>query len=187
MMKLFTTPILLIMTAVPAFASSGPFFDLNNTTFVVTIAFVLFIGVLLYLKVPGLIGGILDKRANDIKSEIDEARALRDEAQAILASYERKQKEVQELADKIVVNAKGEAKMAAKEAKADLKLAIARRLQAAEDQISSAEASAIKEVRDTAISVATKVAGEVIAAKMTAKDAGGMIDAAIKDVGAKLH
>ncbi|MEH6360462.1 MAG: ATP F0F1 synthase subunit B, partial [Amylibacter sp.] len=93
MMKLFTTPILLTMTAIPAFASSGPFFDLNNTTFVVTIAFVLFVGVLLYLKVPGLIGGILDKRADDIKSEIDEARALREEAQAILASYERKQKE----------------------------------------------------------------------------------------------
>lgn len=187
MMKLLTTPILLLVSAVPAFASSGPFFSLNNTTFVVTVAFVLFVAVLLKLKVPGLVAGILDKRAEGIKSEIDEARALRDEAQAILASYERKQKEVQELADKIVANAKSEAKNAAKDAKVELKHAIARRLQAAIDQIASAEASAIKEVRDTAISVATKVAGEVIATNMTAKDAGSLIDDAIKDVGAKLH
>lgn len=187
MMKLIMTPILLALTTAPAFASSGPFFSLNNTTFVVTVAFLLFVGVLLYLKVPGLVAGLLDKRAEGIKTEIDEARALRDEAQAILASYERKQKEVQVLAGKIVETAKDEAKLAAKEAKADLKLAIARRLQAAIDQITSAEASAIKEVRDTAISVATAVAGDVITANMSAKDAGSLIDAAIKDVGAKLH
>ncbi len=186
-MKIFSTPILLILTAVPAFAASGPFFSLNNTTFVVTVAFVLFIGVLLYLKVPGLVAGILDKRAEGIKSEIDEARALRDEAQAIMASYERKQKEVQVQAGKIVDTAKEEAKLAAKEAKAELKNAIKRRLQAAEDQIASAESAAIKEVRDTAIAVATTVAGEVIAANMSAKDAGSLVDAAIKDVGAKLH
>jgi len=187
MMKLLTTPTVLALTAAPAFASSGPFFSLNNTTFVVTIAFVLFVAVLLRLKVPGLVAGILDKRAESIKTEIDEARALREEAQAILATYERKQKEVQELANKIVETAKDEAKLAASQAKADLKDTIARRLQAAEDQISSAEASAIKEVRDTAITVATYVAGEVIAAKMSAKDAGSLIDAAIKDVGDKLH
>ena len=186
-MRLLTTPILLAFTAVPAFASSGPFFSLSNTTFVVTIAFVLFVGVLLYLKVPALVAGILDKRAEGIKSEIDEARALRDEAQAIMASYERKQKEVQKLAGKIVDTAKEEAKLAAKQAKADLKDAIKRRLQAAEDQIASAEASAIKEVRDTAISVATAVAGEVIAANMSTKDAGNLVDVAIKDVAAKLH
>lgn len=186
-MKLFTAPIVLALSAVPAFAASGPFFSLNNTNFVVSIAFVLFIGVLVYLKVPGLVAGILDKRADDIKSEIDEARALREEAQAILASYERKQKEMQEQAQKIVATAKDEAKAAAKQAKVDLKSAIARRLQAAEDQIASAEASAVKEVRDTAVSVATTVASEVIASKMSAKDAGGLIDAAIKEVGAKLH
>jgi F-type H+-transporting ATPase subunit b len=186
-MKLLITPILLAMTAVPAFASSGPFFSLNNTNFVVTVAFIFFVSILLYLKVPGLVAGILDKRSDGIKSEIDEARALRDEAQAILVSYERKQKEVQELAEKIVTTAKDEAKLAAKNAKADLKDAIVRRLQAAEDQIESAQASAIKEVRDTAILVATAVAGDIIAANMSTKDAGSLIDASIKDVGAKLN
>lgn len=186
-MKLLATPFLLALSAVPAFAASGPFFSLNNTNFVVSIAFILFVGLLLYLKVPGLVAGILDKRADGIKAEIDEARALRDEAQAVLASYERKQQEVQEQAGKIVASAKEEAKVAAEQAKEDLKSAIKRRLQAATDQIASAEASAIKEVRDTAVTVATAVAGDVIASSMSAKDAGGLIDAAIKDVGAKLH
>ena len=186
-MKIITTPIILALTTAPAFAASGPFFSLNNTNFVVLIAFVLFISLLVYLKVPGMVAGILDKRADDIKAEIDEARALRDEAQAVLAQYERKQKEVQEQADKIVINAKEEAKAAATQAKDDLKASITRRLQAAEEQISSAEASAIKEVRDTAVTVATAVASDVIAANMSSKDAGSLIDAAIKDVGAKLH
>lgn len=177
----------LILGGTPALAASGPFFSLGNTDFVVTLAFLCFIAVLLYLGVPKLIGGMLDKRAEGIQSDLDEARALREEAQAILASYERKQKEVADQADAIVSRAKDEAKAAAAQAKEDLKTSIARRLQAAEDQIASAQASAVKEVRDTAVSVAIAAAGDVIASKMSAKDAGGLIDAAIKDVGDKLH
>lgn len=186
-MKILTSSIFLGLSTTPVLAASGPFFSLNNTNFVVTIAFVLFVALLMYLKVPAKVADILDKRADDIKAELDEARALREEAQAVLASYERKQKEVQELADKIILNAKDEAKSAAEQAKEDLKASIARRLQAAEDQISSAEASAVKEVRDTAISVATSVAGDIIAKNMPTKDAGNLIDAAIKDVATKLH
>lgn len=179
--------IVFAMTASPAFASSGPFFSMDNTNFVVLIAFVLFIGVLLYLKVPGMIGGMLDTRADTIRAELDEARSLREEAQTILASYERKQKEVAEHAEHIIAHAKVEAENAAIQAKEDLQASIARRLQAAIDQIASAEASAVKEVRDTAITVAIAAAGEVIAKSMSAKDGGALIDAAIADVGKKLH
>lgn len=182
----FLTPAL-VLTGFPAMAASGPFFSLNNTDFVVTIAFLLFVALIVYLKVPGKVAGMLDKRANDIQAELDEARSLREEAQSILADYERKQVEVQEQADKIVASAKDEAKLAATKAKEDLKASIARRLQAAEDQIASAEASAIKEVKDTAVNVAVQAANDVIAKGMSTKDAGSLIDAAIKDVGAKLH
>lgn len=180
----------LILTAgaaSPAFAASGPFFSLGNTDFVVTIAFLVFVAVLFYFKVPGMIGGALDKRAEGIQSELDEARALREEAQSLLASYERKQREVQEQADAIVAAAKEDAVLAAEQAKKDLEASIARRLAAAQDQIASAEASAIKEVRDQAISVAVAAAGEVLAKQMTAAQANKLIDAAISDVDAKLH
>lgn len=176
-----------IVFASPAVAASGPFVSLANTDFVVTLAFITFILVLFYFKVPSMIGKMLDQRADGIKSELDEARALREEAQSILASYERKQKEVQEQADRIVSAAKQEAEEAAAQAREDLQTSIARRLQAAEDQIASAEASAVKEVRDQAATIAVAAAREVIAKQMTATAGNKLIDEAIAQVDAKLH
>ena len=178
---------LFALSASPVLAASGPFFSMNNTNFVVLLAFLLFVGVLFYFKVPGKVGGMLDERAVGIQSELDEARSLREEAQSILADYERKQKEVQGQADQIVANAKEEAKAAAVNAKDELKASITRRLAAAEDQIASAQAAAIKEVKDTAVSVAIAAAQDVIAKGMQAKDAADLIDASIANVGEKLH
>lgn len=185
-MKKLTT-LALIGFASPALAASGPFFSLGNTDFVVLLAFLVFIGVLIYFKVPAMLGGMLDKRADAIRAELDEARALREEAQTLLASYQRKQGEVAEQSERIIAHARDEAKLAAAEAQKTLEASIARRLQAAEDQIASAEAAAVKEVRDTAVSVAVGAAGDVIAKGMTAKDGNALIDAAIKQVKTKLH
>ncbi|WP_170775264.1 F0F1 ATP synthase subunit B [Ruegeria lacuscaerulensis] len=179
--------ILTLGAASPALAASGPFFSLGNTDFVVLLGFIVFIAVLFYFKVPGMIGGALDKRAEGIQSELDEARALHEEARSLLASYERKQREVQSQADAIVAAAKDDAVLAAEQAKVDLEKSIARRLAAAQDQIASAEASAVKEVRDQAISVAVSAANAVLAKQMTATQANKLIDAAIADVGEKLH
>ncbi len=188
MTRIIATP-LMVLLANPALAAGGdyPWYSLNDTNFVVLIAFVLFVGVLLYFKVPALIGKMLDQRADAIKAEIDEARALREEAQTLLASFERKHKEVEAHAAGIVEHAKKEAELAAVAAKEDLKASIARRLQAAEEQIASAEKSAVKEVKDKAISVAIDAAREVIAKNMSAAEAGKLIDSSIGDVGEKLH
>ena len=177
----------LILAATPALAAEGPFFSLNNTEFVVLIAFIIFIGALVYFGVPGKITGILDARAVQIKADLEEARNLREEAKTILASYERKQREVQEQSDRIVAGAREEAMAAAKQAKADLKTAIARRLAAATDQIASAEASALRQVKERAVSVAVAVAGDVLANQMTAENAAVSIDDAIGQVEARLH
>ena len=184
-----TTPLIAAGTlaASPAFAASGPFFSLANTDFIVLVSFLLFVGVLVYLKVPGLLGGLLDKRAEGIQAELDEARALREEAQSLLASYERKQREVQDQADRIVAAAKESAAEAGEQAKKDLAASIERRVQAAEDQIASAEASAIKKVRDEAARIAVEAAGEVIAKEMTEAQSGALIQDAIKTVEDKLH
>jgi F-type H+-transporting ATPase subunit b len=179
--------ILLSLLGSPALAASGPFFSLQNTNFVVLIAFIAFIGLLVYMKVPGKLTGMLDARAASIKSDLDEAKSLREEAKAILATYERRQKEVQEQADRIVSAAKDEAMAAAAAAKAELKDAIARRLIAATEQIASAEASAIRQVREQAVSIAVAAAGDVLAKQMTADAASASIDAAIAQVETKLH
>lgn len=166
---------------------AGTGFNLNNTNFVVLIAFLIFVGILLYLKVPAKVSTILDARADSIRAELDEARSLREEAQTILASYERKQLEVAEQAEGIIAAARKEAESAAEQSKEDLKLSIERRLQAAVDQISSAEQSAVKEIKDTAANVAIAAAQKVIAKNLSATDANDLINSSIKDVAAKLH
>ena len=178
---------LAVLVAAPAYAAKGPFFSLNNTDFVVLLGFLVFIGVLLYFGVHKILGKLLDDRADGIRNELDEARALREEAQSILASYERKVKEVQSQADGIVERAKEDAKIAAEVAKEDLKKSIARRLQSAEDQIKSAEASAVKEVRDQAVAVAIAAAGDLITKNLSAAEAGKLIDASIGDVEQRLN
>ena len=175
-----------LLAASPAFAAGGGI-SLTNTDFVVFLGLVVFIAILVYFKVPGMIGKMLDGRAEGIQAELDEARALREEAQSLLASYERKQREVQEQADRIVEAAKEEATVAAEQARADLEVSLARRMAAAEDQIASAQAAAIKEVRDQSVSVAIAAAREVIAKQLTAADANQLIDGAISEVEAKLH
>jgi F-type H+-transporting ATPase subunit b len=179
--------LLLALLASPAMAATGPFFSLQNTNFVVLIAFIAFIGLLVYMKVPAKLTGMLDARAASIKAELDEARALREEAKSILATYERRQKEVQEQADRIVAQARDEALAAAAQAKEDLKASIARRLASATEQIASAEAGAIRQVREQAISVAVAAAGEVLSKQMTADAASASIDDAIAQVEARLH
>ncbi len=176
-----------LLAPLPALAASGPFFSLGNSDFVVLIAFVVFVGVLVYFKVPGMIGGLLDKRAAAIRTELETARALRDEAKELLASYERKSREIKAQADRIVAAAREDAKAASAAAQEELKRNIARRLKAAEDQIAAAEGEAIRAVRDRAIAVAIAAAGDVLARQMTPEAAGAMIDESIRVVGAKLH
>ena len=179
--------ILTVGAASPALAASGPFFSLGNTDFVVLLGFIVFIAILIYFKVPSIITGFLDNRAAGIQSELDEARALHEEARSLLASYERKQREVQSQADAIVEAAKEDAVLAAEQAKVDLENSIARRLAVAQDQIASAEASAVKEVRDQAITVAVSAAKAVLAKQMTADQSNKLIDDSIAVVSEKLH
>ena len=179
---------LLILAAGPALAAEGkPFFSLANTDFIVLIAFIVFIGVLFYFGVPRMVGGMLDKRAADIQAELDEARKLREDAQTVLASYERKAREVEGQAAEIVNHAKEEARAAAEQAKAEIEAQVARRLQGAEDRIASAEAAALREVKDRAAEIAVAAAAEVIRSQMSDAERARMVDEAIGTVDAKLH
>jgi F-type H+-transporting ATPase subunit b len=160
---------------------------LENSNFVVGIAFVLFIGVLWYFKAPHFLARKLDERADRIRAELDEARRLREEAQEMLASYERKQKEVDGKVQDIISHARTESEEAAEQAKKDLEVSIQRRLRAAEEQIQSAEDSAMRAVRDEAIRVATDAAAEAIAKSMSDSARAKLTEDGIKTVSAKLH
>ena len=160
---------------------------LNNTDIVVAIGFVIFVGVLLYVGVPKILGSKLDERAVRISAELDEARALREEAQALLASYERRQKEGSVQADEIVAAARHEAERASETAKADIAKALERRMKTAGEQIDAAEQAAIRQIKDRAVTVAVASAGDVIRARLKDADSASLIDSSIAEVGAKLH
>ena len=131
--------------------------------------------------------GWLDGRSAEIKARLDEAMKLREEAQALVAGYERKRKDAEAEAEEIVAQAKEEAARMATEAAAALEASVARRQQAAMDRIASAEAKALKEVRDTAIDVAVRSAQRLIAEELDPAKADRMVDDAIKELDKKLH
>lgn len=179
--------VLFALMASPALAATGPFFSLRNTDFIVTLAFLLFVGILVWFRVPQIVGGLLDKRAEGIRNDLAEARRLREEAQEIYASYERRQREVKTQADEIVANAKREAVLEAEKAKKALQLSIERRLKAAEEQIASAEGDAVRAVRDRAIQTAISAATEILGKQATAEQRAAGIDKAIDDVARRLN
>lgn len=181
------TGIIATFLATPAAAATGPFFTLANTDFVVLIAFLIFVGVLFYFRVPGRIARLLDARAASIRSDLDDARALREEAQTLLASFERKQREAKAQVERIIATARSDAELAAENAKGDIARAVERRIKAAEEQVEQAREAAVREVRDRAIQVATAAAAEVIRERMTEERSASLIDRSIETVGAKLH
>lgn len=178
-----------MLLASPAFAAveGKPFFSLYNTDLIVLAAFIIFVGVLIYYKVPGKVTDFLDSRAVTIKAELDEARRLREEALELHASFERKQSEVKEQAARMVEKAKADAQIVAEETKAEIEASIVRRLKAAEDQIASAEAAALRQVRDKAASVAISAAASVIAKNMDNARNDQLVADAIKAASDRLH
>lgn len=171
----------------PALAVSGPFFSLYNTNFVMWLGLLVFVAILLYYRVPRTLTRLLDKRAEGIKSDLAEARALRDEAQSLLASFERKQKEVEDQAKRIVSSAREDARTRAERAEADMDRQMERRLETAREQIAAAEEQAIREVRNRAVSVASDAARKVLLDQMSGERASRLIDDSIGTVDRKLH
>jgi F-type H+-transporting ATPase subunit b len=129
----------------------------------------------------------LDARRDKIKERLAEAERLRDEAQELLATYQKKQREALQEAEGIVTQAKAEAERLAKQAAADLDELVKRREQQALDRITQAEAEAMREVRNKAVEIAIAATGKLIADTMPADKANELIDSAIKDLPNRLH
>jgi len=129
----------------------------------------------------------LDERSAKIKAELDEAQQLREEAQHLLAEYQRKQRDAVKDAEAIVEHAREESERLVKKAAEDLEAALARREQQAKDRIGYAEAQATAEVRAAAVDLAVAAAGKLMSGQMDAKKSGTLVDAAIKELPQKLH
>ena len=158
-----------------------------NPTFWVGVAFVILLGFMIRAKVPSTITKALDDRAAAIKAELDEARTLREQAQKLLADYQKKHAAAEQEAQAIVDNARREAEALAAETRKSLKEGLERRTKMAEDKIARAEAEALREVRAAAAEAAVTAAQTVIAAKLTPEGADKLVSQGIDALKGKLN
>jgi len=157
-----------------------------DAAFWATIALFLFLGVVLYLKLPAMITKALDGRIKAIEGELAEAERLRLEAKFLLEEYESKRQAAATEAEGIVAAAREEAFRMTAEAKTSLEALIVRRTKAVEDKIAQAESQAVAEVRSRSADVAVEAARVLLTRQMGSKG-DALIDRAIKDVGSKLN
>ncbi|GLQ17793.1 F0F1 ATP synthase subunit B family protein [Maritalea porphyrae] len=151
-----------------------------------TIGLVTFLGILVYVGVPKQILGMLDDKSKKIADDLDEAKRLREEAQSLLAEYERKRQAAEDEAQEIVEAAKAEATRLTEEAQASLEDLITRRTKAVEEKIAQAESQAIADVRARSADIAVEAARHVLVDKMAEKG-DALVEQAIKDVSASLN
>ena len=153
--------------------------------FWVALAFLIFLGVLAYYGAHHKLVHGIDRRRDRIRAELDEARRLKKEAQALLASYERKQQEVEREAQAIIAGAKAEAERIAGEAAARLQELIARHTKMAEERIGQAEAQALADVRSAAADHAVAAAEVILARTVKDKVADDLVMDGIADLRAR--
>lgn len=158
-----------------------------NPTFWVGVSFAILLGLMIRAKVPGMITKALDERALAIKSELDEAKRLREEAEKLLADYTKKHAAAEQEAQSIIDNARREAEALAAETRKSLTEGLERRTKMAEDKIARAEAQAVAEVRGTAVDLAVAAAERMLADKMAGAGGTGMIEQSIRDLKGRLN
>jgi len=151
---------------------------LHDHHFWVLVSMVILIA-LVWKPASRAITSALDERGVRIRNELDEARRLREEAERLLADYQRQEREAVSEAQAIVAHAKAEAERLAAQAARDLEQSLARRQRLAEERIAQAEARAAAEVRAAAIDTAIAAAREVIMSEVDQRRGEALIDAAI--------
>ncbi len=159
---------------------------LETPAFWVAVAFLILVG--LIAKPAGkAVLKALDTRTERIRATLDDATKLREEAQHLLADYQRKQRDAAKEIDDLVASAQAEAKNLADEATAKMEEALRRREQLARDKIAQAEAEALQQVRDTAIDLAIAATRRLMAERLDEQAAARLVDDAIAEIPARLR
>ena len=159
----------------------------QDTALWVSLGFVVVVAMLFRIGVHKTVGKSLDERAQKIADDLDDARRMREEAQELLAQYQRRQREVEEEAQAIIEQAKKDAGRMADESREKINDQIARRAKAAEDKIARAEAQALSEIRQQTADLAIETARGIIRDRVDQGAQSALIEKAIDDVRAAKH
>ena len=131
----------------------------------VALAMIVVILIMLWAGVPRIIAGMLDQRIAGIRQQLDEAKALRAEAEALRDEYARKAAAAEGDIEAMRASAERNAAEIVEKAKADAAAMIARHQSAAAEKIAAAERGAVAELRAKAASAAATAARQLIADK----------------------
>ena len=154
---------------------------LHNPEFWVLVGFLIFFG-LLGRTFWKLMRDGLDGRAAKVQEQLNEATALRAEAQRLLDLYRGKQEQAVKDAADILEAAKAQAEMLRKSGEDELKRSLAAREAQAMDRIAMAEQAAIQAVKAQAVDIAIRAATGLVAESIDKDGAAALVDRAIEDL-----
>lgn len=160
---------------------------LESESFWALVSLIIFFAILFVYRLPSKVNELLDKRTARIRAELDEARRNREEAQSLLAEYQRKRRDAEAEAEHIIEDARKEARRLTDEANTKLREMVERRTKAAENKIAQAEQQAIAEVRNRAAELAVTAAADVLRDKLTGEKATALIDSSIDTVRQRMN
>jgi F-type H+-transporting ATPase subunit b len=169
-------------TAAPEHHAEPTAFGLDAPGWI-ALAMVAVLAVLIWKRVPTIIGGMLDKKIAGIRAQLDEAAQLRADAEALKAEYEAKAAQADAEAATMLDRARTEAQGIVAQAETDAAALVERRARMAEDKIAAAERAALEEVRAKAASAAAAAAEALIRDKLDAAADKPMVDATIAGLG----
>ena len=163
-------------------AGSKKMVSLDNTDFVVLISFLIFVGVLIYFKVPSIVGAFLDKRSNDIQSEIEKAGEILEEAKKILSSIEADHKRTSETIGQMVETARSRAGEEEEKAKKNIEELMKNKLISAEGQVMSNERKILEEIEGRAIDLSIEKVRAKLSKSLSGNDYDKFFDASIQSI-----
>ncbi|MBL4800662.1 MAG: hypothetical protein JKY45_02140 [Emcibacter sp.] len=159
----------------------------QDPAFWVAMAIITFFLLIIWKKIPAMIGKMLDSKVSEIAAQLDNAQTLREEASALLAKYQRDQRDAEKTAGEMIAHAEAEVKLLAEESKVQVKEMIQRRSKLAEQKIAQAEVNAVKEIQQLAVRVASATAQELISANMKKANQDALIKSSIEKLDSQLH
>ena len=163
-------------------AGSKKMISLDNTDFVVLISFLIFVGVLVYFKVPAIIASFLDKRAEDIQNEIEKASEILEEAKEILSTIEADHIRTSETIEKMVITAKDRAEEEEEKAKKHIEELMKSKLLSAEGQVRSNERKILEEIEARAIDLSIEKVREKLSKSLSGNDYDKHFDSSIQSI-----
>lgn len=159
----------------------------QDPAFWVAMAIITFFLLLIWKKIPAMLGKMLDGKVSEIAAQLDNAQTLREEASALLAKYQRDQHDAEKVAAEMIAHAEAEVKLLAGEAKVQVQEMIERRTKLAEQKIAQAEANACKEIQRVTVQVASDAARELISGNMKKADHDVLITSGINKLDGLLN